>query len=574
MEITKIKPLLKKKPWKRLVTKDAEIRPMTGAEYYEEPTQQANGLNFQYLTEFDLMMESCEGAHEINSDIISKRPIFELKRRTIEVPLTDAKGEPILNDDGTQKTEAKEVEDWVCTGHENVETVRSGLPEMIIKQKTSHLTNNGIEIANEAGDKESFDILRAYKDVCGVDSAWSQLNYSANKAGDGALYMYVHNGEVECTVFSPLDGDQLFPHKDNKGNPMLVRKYQLNGKTAVDIYMTDYIETWVQADLSNTDDNGVTSWWNSVKGWFKNISRKKSEDGWERISQTKSQLGDTTCQVVYLRLSDTPIGTAMQNINAWERGASYVSDKVRSTAFSKLFLKSAKIKNLPPLSSGEEVIGVEDADADMLKASEAKYITPPDISNIAEINLKNLEDAIMQSTMSIDLQPEILKSGADSSMTLKILLRRELQWCHNVWPQVRPAAKQIIDILKELVDKIEQGGGKYKKLKVSVWNTPWMPVDEVAQSNRVQQLSFAGILSQKSAREELNLQYTDDEKQIEAEQEQKIYRETYIKLKAEAQARKDFGFEDTAQDVVVDDVTEKDGGAIQKNNVDNKAPNK
>ena len=101
-----------------------------------------------------------------------------------------------------------------------------------------------------------------------------------------------------------------------------------------------------------------------------------------------------------------------------------------------------------------------------------------------------------------------------------------------------------------------------------------MPVDEVAQSNRVQQLSFAGILSQKSAREELNLQYTDDEKQIEAEQEQKIYRETYIKLKAEAQARKDFGLEDTAQDVVVDDVTGKDGGAIQKNNVDNNAPNK
>lgn len=569
MEIKKISPLLKKKPWKRLVTPDAEIRPMTGADHYEIPTDDFSGLNWQYLTEFDLMAESCEGAHEINSQYMSKRPIYEVETRTVETPVIGNDGNPVLNEDGTPMVERKEVKEWVITGYENVETVRSGVPEMIIQQKASHLAKNGIEMANEGKDKERFDILRAWKEIAGIDDGWLQLIQCACRTGDAAIYLYLHNKQIEYTIFHISEGDQLFPGKDDKGNPMLTRMYVLNGKTAVDIYMTDYIETWVQADLSKTSDQGIASWWDTVKGWIKNISYKKSEDGWTRISRTETQLDNMTCQVVYLRLSDTPIGVAMQNINSWERGASYLSDKVRSTAFSKLFVKSAKIKNLPPLSSGEEVIGVENADAELLRSSSAEYLTPPDISNISEINQKNLFDAIMQSTMSIDLQPEILKSGADSSQTLKLLLRREIQWCHNTWPQVRPAAKQVITVLMGLVAKVEKDV-EYKNLKVSVWNTPWMPVDEDAQATRVNQQIAYGVLSQKSGRSELNLQYVGEEEQIAKEHEAKIYRETYTKLKAEADARRDFGLADTAQDVIVDKINDDD----QKTNVDNKAPYK
>lgn len=573
MEIKRISPLLKKKPWKRLVTPDAEVPPPTCAGYYEIPVLEPDGLRYQYLTEYDLLNESCEGAHLINSKYMSRRPIYEVQTRTIEMPMTDAQGNPVLNDDGSQKTEPKEIKEWIITDYEDIETVRSGLPELIIKQKTSHLAKNGIEIANEGSEHRLFDTFRAWKDISGIDSGWMQAIYGCGKGGDGLLYQYVHNGTIEYTVFCTLFGDQIFPNKDDKGNDMNVRRYLLNGREAVDIFMDDYIETYVRGDISDENDNGIQSWWSVVKGWFKNISRKKTEDGWTRISQIPSQLGKGICQAVYIRFDDTPIGPAMQNINAWERGASYVSDKMRSTAFSKLFLKSSKIKNLPPLSSGEEVIGVENADADILKASEAKYLAPPDISNLAEINLKNITDAIMQSTMSIDLQPEILKSGADSSQTLKLLLRREIQWAQVTWPQVRPAAKKIIEVLKALVAKIE-GNGDFTKLKVSIWNTPWMPQDEDAMANRVQQLTFASILSEKSAREELNLQYTDEEAQIRKEQEEKLYRETYIKLKAEAQARKDFGLEATAEDIVVDKTDNPTQTNTDTEKPDNRFPNK
>lgn len=573
MEIKRISPLLKKKPWKRLVTPDADVPPPTCADYYEIPVLEPDGLRYQYLTEYDLLNESCEGAHLINSKYMSRRPIYEVQTRTIEMPMQDAQGNPVLNEDGSQKTEPKEIKEWIITDYEDIETVRSGLPELIIKQKTSHLAKNGIEIANEGSEHKLFDTFRAWKDISGIDAGWMQSIYGCGKGGDCLLYQYVHNDTIEYTVFCTLFGDQIFPNKDDKGNDMNVRRYLLNGREAVDIFMDDYIETYVRGDISDENDNGIQTWWSVVKGWFKNISRKKTEDGWTRISQIPSQLGKGICQAVYIRFDDTPIGPAMQNINAWERGASYVSDKMRSTAFSKLFLKSSKIKNLPPLSSGEEVIGVENADAEILKASEAKYLAPPDISNLAEINLKNITDAIMQSTMSIDLQPEILKSGADSSQTLKLLLRREIQWAQVTWPQVRPAAKKIIEVLKALVAKIE-GNGDFTKLKVSVWNTPWMPVDEAAQIDNATKLVYAGILSKENARHELNLQYTDDAKYVKEEQEDELYRKTFIPLKAKAKASEEFGEDDTANDVIVDKVKGNPVEKESKPKIDNNADRK
>lgn len=555
MEIT---PLLRKKPWSRIVNDDAILRPPKNATYYDIPASvDFSGVRRQYLTEFDLLSETTEGAHIINSQYYSQRPIYEKTTHTIEVPVLDENGSPIIGSNGVPLYETKEVEDWVITGYEDIEIVRSGLTEMICKQKVSHLCGNGIEIADEGGNRTTFNKFRAWLDISGVaTAAWTELNYSCARAGDGALYIFMRGrgkaATIEYKVFSPLYGDMLFHHYDNEGNDIVVRLYSYHNRDMVDIYTTDTIETWIRA-ITEDSDNSTDAIVERIQRENNGITTEKSDDGWLLVSRKPSQLNEYTCQVIYLRWEDTPVGAAMDNINAWERGASYVSDKVRSTAFTKLFVKASKLKSLPALSSGEEVIGVENADADLLKASEASYLNPPDISNIATINLKNVEDAIMQSTMSIDLQPEILKSGADSSQTLKLLLRREIQWVHITFPKVRPAARRIIDVLKFIVAKIE-GDEAFADLKISIWNTPWIPQDEDATADRVVKLLYAGVISQENARHELNLQYTDDSELVGKEAEDKIYRETYTKLKAEADARNDFGIEDTANDVVVDEV--------------------
>ena len=122
MEITKISPLLKKKVWKRLVTQDADIPPMIGADYYDVPVQMTfNGLRYQYLTEFDLMQESSEGAHEINSKYMSKRPIYDVETRVVDVPVADANGNPVLDANGNQVVEHKEIKDWYENNLEDID---------------------------------------------------------------------------------------------------------------------------------------------------------------------------------------------------------------------------------------------------------------------------------------------------------------------------------------------------------------------------------------------------------------------------------------------------------------------
>lgn len=564
MEITEIQPLISnKKPWSRLVNPDVEVYPMVNQEHYKIPTNEPAGLHFQYLGNAELYNESTEGARPINSNVYSTRPIYEIVEREIE----------IIGENG--EVEKKTIKEEVIVGYDRIENVRSGLGEMIAKQKTSHLGQNGIQIADEGGkDHEAYDTFRAWKDISGIDSAWVDLIYYGGTNGDAAIYIYQHGNTIEYTIFAFALGDVLFPHKDDKGNDMTVRLYQLNGRDAVDIYMTEYIETWVRGDLDDIKDEKDQTWWAVVKGWLRNINITKSKDGWTRISRSRSQLDDYTCQVAYMRFNDIFIGPAMQNLEAYDRALSYTSDKMRSTAFSKLLVKATKIKNLPPLSSGEEVIGIDGDDVDSLKAADVKHIAPPDISNIATINLKNIRDAILETTMSIDLQPEILKSGADSSQTLKLLLRREIQWCHVMWPQVRPVAKKIIDILKGLVGKIEGNIERYGNLKVSVWNTPWMPQDESAQIANVEKLVYAGILSKENARHELNLQYTDDVHRTEEEQKKDLYNKAYIPLKAKAEAEKEFGLDDIANDII--EVTEEENPRENDNKpkVDNRASRK
>lgn len=569
MEITRIEPLISnKKPWRRLVNKDTKPAPMINANYYDNNSDNNNGLNYQRLGNAELLIESTEGAHLINSDTFVLRPIFETIEKQIEV----------IGEDGI--VQKKTVKEEVIVGFDKVETVRSGLPEMIISQHCSHLGKNGIEIADEWGkDHDGYDNFRAWKDISGVDVGWIDLLYAAGKCGDAAMYIYQHGkNDIEYKIFSFLEGSILFPHKDEKGNDFLVRKYMLGGRDMVDIITADEKSTWVRGDITKEDsaDSLLVSWFARYVGWFRNYDPKKvktTTDGWTRVDYSESQLGNDTPQFVYLRLPDTFIGVAMQNIDAYDRCLSYVSDKMRSTAFAKFFVKALKLKNLPPLSSGEEVIAVE-GDAESLKASEAGYLTPPNISDIATINLKNIRDAIMESCMSIDLQPEILKSGADSSQTLKLLLRREIQWCHIMWPKVRPAAKQIINILKELVGKIEGEGERYSKLRISVWNTPWLPQDESAQIANVEKLVYAGILSRENARHELNLQYTDDVTLTEEEQKKDLYNKTFIPKQAEADAIKEFGLGNTANEVIDVKEEENPGEEANKPKVDNRAARK
>ena len=231
-------------------------------------------------------------------------------------------------------------------------------------------------------------------------------------------------------MFSFLKGDKLYPGITEDGKQAVYRQYTLRGKTAVDIFTDTYRETWVKVDDSIEDNK---TWLTNILSWLKAEKGKTSEDGYTRIYRADAQAGTGLNQCVYFRVSDIPSGPAQDSIEALERACSYISEEVKGSAFPILFLKSEKVINLPPTKNNSKILGVKGT-AETVKNSDAKFLAPPDASNIAATNVKTLTDNILRSTLSVFIEPDILKAGADSSTTIKILYAPEIQWCQNMWP--------------------------------------------------------------------------------------------------------------------------------------------
>ena len=262
----------------------------------------------------------------------------------------------------------------------------------------------------------------------GLDAALFEVVLSLRQCCDAALYMYQEGNTLTYKVFSYLYGDELFFDFDEKRRPRVWRRYSLRGKNTVDIFSAgnDGFQTWIQDDLAETTEENGKTWWQKFKYWFKNADKAVSEDGWRRIARTDSQIGENLCQCVYFRVSDIASGCVADEIASWERMASYIAESTKSTAFPDKFVKATKIKNLPSADTHGRMYGVEGS-VDELKAADMKTIAPADMSNIAEFTMKTKMDSIMHGSMSVIIEPEILKSGADSSSALRLMFTSEIQ---------------------------------------------------------------------------------------------------------------------------------------------------
>lgn len=501
---------LVKNYWMRRISVDnkGQFRMSQG---YKSPSISYGDTAYVYLTQADLLNEIEPSAHKVNSLYMSKRPIY--------APTGEKDGK-------TQK------EKWKIVGYDDVESVSLGLQQCFAQKKTSHFAGDGFGVSSESpNDEEKFSKLMSYKDIVGLDAAFREAMYSCATTGDAAIYLYVSNGEIDYKVFSYRYGDELFPDVDENRNPVLYRKYILKGKTAVDIFTTNKIQTWVQLD-----ENSSQGWLQAVQGWFKkkNSSVSMTEDGFTLVSESNAQVGNDLLQVIYFRWPDIPSGVAQQTIETLERACSYISEEVKSSAFPILFLKSEKIVSLPPSKINGKTIGVKGT-SETVKNSDAKFLAPPDASNIASVNIKTLTDNILRTTMSVFIEPEILKSGADSSTTIKILYAPEIQWCMNMWPTVFKELKSLMSVFKRLVGKVENDFEGYADMKLSVWQKIWIPQNESERIKNELDQFYARVKSRKAVMQDLGNQYIGDYEQIIEEWEKEL--EMKARIPAEAKAK-------------------------------------
>lgn len=534
-----IKEHLKKPYWRRRVNADTEVPPPANATFYVDSTLPTYGEFFRKMTNADFLNEIHAGAHEINGKYWSSKPV------RIKEPVYDENGDPVYDEKGKQK-----VREYI--EFEDMETTRCSLPQRFAIAKASHTAANGFWVGNSSTKyKDLFSNLLDWKDAAGLDTALFEVVLSLTQCCDAALYLYVDGGMITYKVFSYLYGDELFYDFDEKRRPRVWRRYSLKGTVAVDVISAGKggYQTWVQDDLDETADKDAKSWWSRVKSWFVSADKVLSEDGWRRIAKTDSQIGDNLCQCVYFRVDDIPSGCVADEIASWERLASYVAESMKDSAFPDKFVKATKIKNLPNPAAHGRIYAVE-GDVDSLKAADMKTISAGDMSNIATATLKTKTDAIMHGSMSVIIEPEILKSGADSSSALRLMFTSEIQWAQAFWIKIVPQVRYMVEVFKELVAKVEENGD-YTKIRTSVEQRIWVPQNISENVDNTTKLVYAGILSKKDGASEVDLQYPDTEEQVRKEQEDELYRKTFIPLKAKAEATKEFGIADTAEDVIV-----------------------
>lgn len=530
---------LRKQYWKRRVNADTQVPLPANAANYVDYALSTTGEYFRNMTNADFLNEIEAGAHEINSKYWSMKPV-----KVIE-PVYDNNGNPVLNAKGEQKTKTH-IE------FEDMETTRCSLPQRFAIAKASHAAADGFWIGNSSKEhKDIFPNFLDWKDAAGLDAALFEVVLSLTHCCDAAVYPYVEGETITYKVFSYMYGDELFTDFDEKRRPRVWRRHSLNGKIAVDVISAgaEGYQTWVQDDLDETQSEGAKSWWQKVKSWFRNADKVLSEDGWRRIAKSDSQIGNNLCQCIYFRVNDIPSGCVADEINSWERLASYVAESMKDSAFPDKFVKATKIKNLPNPGAHGRIYAVT-GDVESLKASDMKTISAGDMSNIATTTLKTKTDAIMHGSMSVIIEPEILKSGADSSSALRLMFTSEIQWAQAFWIKIVPQVRYMVEVFKALVAKVEKNG-EYTKIRTSIQQRIWVPQNTAELVDNTCKLAYAGIISKEDAASEVDLQYPDSTETIRKEAEEELYRQTFIPLKAKYEAEQQFGVADVADDIIV-----------------------
>lgn len=508
----------KKKPWVRLVKDDS---PGGG------------GSKLQILTQQDFLNEVCSAAHKINSQMMSRRPIY------------GPTGEK--NKDGKEK--------WAIVGYDEIETVPISKQWEIISKKISHFAADGFWTSSETEDEDAFTTIMSWADTAGMKTAFIEAMWHAMRTGDSAVYWYQiddNDDPIQYEVYGYEEGSTLYPQTDFDGRKTLARKYKFNTHDAVDIFTPDKIETWMSLDEKMDDYRMFVP---------EGTNPEQSDDGYTLVRRKDAQAGNL-CQCIYFRFNDIPTGPVQPAIEKLEDAKTYVGEHLKGTAMPILFMKAEKTTSLPPSSLANKAIGVKGT-ADSIAHADAKFLTPPDASNIADLHIDGLEEDIRDGAMSVKISPDVIKQGSDSSSTMRILYAPEIQWCQIHWPEVFKSVKQMMLVFKALVGKVEGDIARYSKVRISVGENIWIPQNAAEELKMELDQVYARVKSRKAAMEDIENAHKGDYERIKREWEEELTMKADAPAKAKAKYGVDTGNADDPKENPANVNNQASGKSIQ-----------
>lgn len=509
---------LKKKPWLRRVYGDG---PNNRTPY------------FKIMTQDDFLNEVCAASHKINSEHMSRRPIY------------GPTGEKDKN--GKEK--------WAIVGYDKIETVPVTKQWEVISKKISHFAAEGFWTASESEDEDAFAKMMSWADTAGMKTAFIEAMWHAMRTGDSAVYWYQTNDEedpLQYEVYGYEEGSILFPQTDFDGRKILARKYKFNGHDAIDLFTPEKRETWMMLDEGMEDYRMFVP---------EGATPEVSEDGYTLVRRKDGQAGNI-CQCIYFRFNDIPTGPVQPSIEKLEDAKTYVGEHVKGTAFPILFMKAEKTTSLPPSNLANKAIGVKGT-SDSIAYADAKFLSPPDMSNIADLHIEGLEEDIRDGAMSVKISPDVIKQGSDSSSTMRILYAPEIQWAQIHWPEVFKSVKQMMLVFKALVGKVEGEVERFSNLRVSVGQNVWIPQNTAETLKMELDQVYARVKSRKSAMEDIGNTHKGDYDKITQEWREELTMKADIPAKAKAKYDTSGGDEDEPKDNPADVDNNASGKSIQ-----------
>ena len=178
---------------------------------------------------------------------------------------------------------------------------------------------------------------------------------------------------------------------------------------------------------------------------------------------------------------------------------------------------------------------------DELAASDAKFLAPPDLSSIANVDLNNKHDSILKSSMGVNITADVFRSGDPSTASMKLLFTDAIIWCKNMFPQLYPQLKCFVEVFKQLTDKVADAKGEIATMRTSCGVDFWIPQNDSEVLKRELDQVSARVKSRQAAMSDIGNNHTEDYEQIRKEWEEELRMKTEIPAKAKAEVEAEHG---------------------------------
>lgn len=477
-----LKTIKTKRPFKRVVPREG-VNPIEFFSF-NEPVYDPGVNRYLSVTQADFLEEYYPSGHKIYDETY-----FPDIWRTVDEPVIDGAGQPLVNENGVEETNSR-------TYCEKVPRYAFAFQQMIASAHITHATGNDIQ--HELAKTEPTEAEeKLFDDMCSewihadMERAWFQFYSSREVTADAAFVGQMDDKyNFSWRVFSYKSGDHIYPHYDRYGN--LVYFARVTEQFDEDNQqVAETIEIW--------DDTHYYAYRKKVgdaRSFFDKFKDHVGLENYELIEYTTH--GFDFVPVAYTRDDDGPGWSASQEaIDCYELSFSQMAHNNQAYGEAILVLKSDS--EIPAGITRDLSGSVKEIDLQG-ENDKAEYLKGQSASESYMKQLETLEDNIYRSSNAVKV-PNELKNGDTPASAIKLLFANALNQAatdgmecegaiHDMWRIFAYAYGMKNDCL---IDS--------NALPVHSWVKPYIHLSESAITTDVVALKSANIISAQTAAE-------------------------------------------------------------------------